>query len=263
MQIVGGSAQTVAMGGYTTGGGHSMFSRTLGLAVDNVIEFEIILADGTMATVSENGIVFHADGVVIGRSPSTDLFWAVLGGGGGTFGVVTSFTYRLHPAPPQIVSFYAVYPVNINENIIGRDVLNFFHSLLPTLSPKWGGYYLLNALEPGTSNTTVASLSFALMHNGPWEDPSVNDIRPLADYMKEYQYYSAFTNYTSYLEYKGNNTDPIYFRTYIFNSLLQNDSLTPELTETMLSGFSTPSLGLYGCTGAMLGGKLAAHLSSQ
>ncbi|XP_064613369.1 uncharacterized protein LOC135477143 [Liolophura sinensis] len=255
-QIVGGSAQTVAMGGYTTGGGHSIFSRTLGLAVDNVVEFEIVLADGTLATASANGTVFLADGVAIGRSPSSDLFWAVLGGGGGTFGVVTSFTYKLHPAPPQIVGFTCVYPINVDSDIISRDVLNLFHTLLPTLSPKWGGYYLITALEPGVSNRTVGSLTFAFMHNGPWEDPSVNDVRPLMNFMKEYQYYCQYANYTSYLEYKGNKTDEIFYRTYVFNRLLQNDSLTPELTETMLSGFTNPSLGLYGCTGTMLGGKI-------
>ena len=85
--VVGGSAGSVcAGGGYILGGGHSFTSPEFGLAVDNVLEMSVVLANGTLVTASACA---HAD-----------LFWALRGGGGGSFGVLLSVTYRLHPARP-------------------------------------------------------------------------------------------------------------------------------------------------------------------
>lgn len=97
--VVGGSSRTVcACGGYTLGGGHSYMSPAYGLAVDNVLAFDAVLANGTMVTAS--------------ACSNTDLFWALRGGGGGTFAVITSATYKLHPTPAAGVTGY-VLEVNL------------------------------------------------------------------------------------------------------------------------------------------------------
>ncbi|KAI0777630.1 hypothetical protein BD413DRAFT_490599 [Trametes elegans] len=76
-----------AAGGWLLGGGHSLaLSPTYGLGVDNTLEISIVTADGA-----------H---LVTNAYQHSDLFWALRGGGGGTFGVVTSVTYRTHPAAP-------------------------------------------------------------------------------------------------------------------------------------------------------------------
>lgn len=87
--VVGGSARTVgAAGGYLLGGGHSPFSYFYGLAVDNLLEMSIITPTGKHVTINE-----HSD---------QDYFWAVRGGGGSAWGVVTSVTYKTHPLPSHI-----------------------------------------------------------------------------------------------------------------------------------------------------------------
>ena len=88
--LPGGLCPAVGVSGYTLGGGYSMLSRYLGLAIDNLLSVTMVTANGS--------------GVVVANSMvHPDLFWALRGGGGGNFGVVTKFTFQLHPAQPNYV----------------------------------------------------------------------------------------------------------------------------------------------------------------
>jgi len=79
--IPGGGCETVCVGGLTLGGGWGMSARALGLTCDNILEAEIVLADGSVRTVN--------------ASDPTRLFWALQGGGAGNFGIVTNFLFKL------------------------------------------------------------------------------------------------------------------------------------------------------------------------
>lgn len=80
---VGGGCNMVGVAGFTLGGGWGFLSRSLGLAIDNLESVELVTAEGALISASE--------------TENGDLFWALRGSGGGNFGIVTAFKYRLHP----------------------------------------------------------------------------------------------------------------------------------------------------------------------
>ncbi|MFL5798285.1 MAG: FAD-binding oxidoreductase [Actinomycetota bacterium] len=93
--IAGGSCPTVGISGVTLGGGQGVLDRRFGLTCDNLRAVRIVTADGAVLTCTENQ---HAD-----------LFWACRGGGGGNFGVATSFTFRVHPLT-HLARFFLSWP---------------------------------------------------------------------------------------------------------------------------------------------------------
>lgn len=94
--IPAGSCPSVGVAGHALGGGMGLAARQFGLTADNLLSARIVTADGRERTVS--------------RQSEPDLYWALRGGGGGNFGVVTSFTFRVHPVPRTVATFFVSWP---------------------------------------------------------------------------------------------------------------------------------------------------------
>lgn len=126
--VVAGAATTVAGGGgYIGGGGHSFLSPTYGLAVDNALQFTVVLASGEVVIANE----VH----------NRDLFWALRGGGAGTWGVVVDVTLRTFPGPKTISR--AIYIAQFRNNKTFRKVFDKFVELQPKLSEEgFSGYWV-------------------------------------------------------------------------------------------------------------------------
>jgi FAD/FMN-containing dehydrogenase len=105
-----GFVSETGVAGLTLGGGFGYMSRRFGYTVDNLVEVEIVTADGRLRRTS--------------RDSEPDLFWA-LRGGGGNFGVVTEFTYALHEVGPQIMGGLIAWPAEDH----GDDVLGLYREM--------------------------------------------------------------------------------------------------------------------------------------
>ena len=99
--------------GLTLGGGLGWLAGSYGLACDNLLEAEVVTADGQLLRASE--------------SENPDLFWA-LRGGSGNFGIVTSFTFQLHPVGPMVVAGLVAHPM---ERAV--EVLRFYREFVETI----------------------------------------------------------------------------------------------------------------------------------
>ncbi len=118
MATPSGTVGSTGVAGLTLGGGIGHLTRTYGLTIDNLLGADMVLADGSFVTVSE--------------TENSDLFWAIRGGGG-NFGVVTSFLFRLHPVSmvsagptfwpldqtPQVMKAYREFIAQAPEGVSG------------------------------------------------------------------------------------------------------------------------------------------------
>ena len=102
LAIPSGMISTTGVGGLTLGGGVGYLTRKYGLTIDNLLEAVMVLADGSLVTVN--------------AKENTDLFWAIRGGGG-NFGVVTSFTFQAHPVK-TVMGGPTLWPIEKVEEIM-------------------------------------------------------------------------------------------------------------------------------------------------
>ena len=113
LATTGGVIGTTGVGGLTLGGGLGWLMSKHGMALDNLISVDLVLADGKLVRAAED--------------EHSDLFWAVRGGGG-NFGVAASFEFRLHPVGPVVTAGIVAHPVDR-----AKDVLRFFRTATESL----------------------------------------------------------------------------------------------------------------------------------
>ncbi|KAI3615878.1 fad binding domain protein [Moniliophthora roreri] len=131
--IVSGECPTVGFaGGYIQGGGHSALSSFYGLAADQSLEFEVITTEGRFVTASP--------------TENEDLYWALSGGGGGTYGIVWSVTVKAHASLPVTLAFLDFNSTGITPDDYWTAIRNY-SATTPEFSDSriWGFVSITNA----------------------------------------------------------------------------------------------------------------------
>ncbi|KAG0238336.1 hypothetical protein BGW42_005569 [Actinomortierella wolfii] len=124
--VVYGSSPSVGVaGGFCTGGGNGVLSRLYGLCVDNVLQYKVVTADGQ-----------HR---VANAYQNQDLFWALRGGGAGTFGVVTELVMRTHPPLKNIIRGHIII-ISFRTSTMDKLMRNFWSRHKQWAQEGWVGY---------------------------------------------------------------------------------------------------------------------------
>ena len=140
--LVGGDCATVGVaGGYIQGGGHSALNSMFGIAADHTLEFQVVDGQGQLRTAS--------------RTQNSDLYWALSGGGGGTYGVVYSVTLRAHrdlPVTGVVLNFNST---NSTKDAY-YEAIEEYHSLIPSYTAA--GVSTIGAVSSGSFSLTPMTL---------------------------------------------------------------------------------------------------------
>jgi FAD/FMN-containing dehydrogenase len=145
LATTGGTVSNTGIGGLTLGGGLGWLMGKHGFACDNVLSVDLVTADGKFVTASTRD--------------HTDLFWAVRGGGG-NFGVATSFEFQVHPVGPTVLGGLVIHPL-----AGARDVLRFYRDFCARLPDEAEAFAALLTLPDG--QPVIAIL---LGYNGPLDE---------------------------------------------------------------------------------------------
>ncbi|KAG0157785.1 hypothetical protein PDIDSM_1839 [Penicillium digitatum] len=144
--LIGGYSPTVGVsGGWIQNGGHSILSPVYGLGVDRVLEFKVVTPDGVYRTANEF------------KNP--DLFWALRGGGGGTFGVVLKSTHQVEPAI-RFVAAIIKFPANSTNMLPFMELV--VNNTLKWGQEGWGGHITGNTLVNISPFLSVAEAEVSL-----------------------------------------------------------------------------------------------------
>lgn len=127
LAVPAGIISTTGVGGLTLGGGVGHLSRKYGLTIDNLLEADMVLADGSFVTVSAN--------------QNTDLFWAIRGGGG-NFGIVTSFKFKAHKVK-TVFGGPTFWPIEKTE-----EIMSWYHDFITNAPDELNGF-IATMVVPG------------------------------------------------------------------------------------------------------------------
>jgi len=169
-----GTVSGTGLGGLTLGGGIGWLMGKYGLTIDNLLSADLVIADGQVLTAS--------------ATQHPDLFWG-LRGGGGNFGVLTSFEFQLHPVGP-VLAGKIIYPL-----ARAREVLHFYREYTATAPDELTAYVTLKSTPAG-----LPVVSISLCYCGPLEQGArfIEPLRklgsPVADFIRPRPYLQTISN---------------------------------------------------------------------
>ncbi|KAJ6111547.1 hypothetical protein N7523_007608 [Penicillium sp. IBT 18751x] len=172
--VVGGGDPTVGcIGGYTQGGGHSPASHEYGLAADQVLETQVVLANGSIVTANP--------------CQHEDLFFALRGGGGGSYGVVISMTVKGYPTKPVVAQSLTIMPLTNNTEVLLDAITQVWEDYPRLMDAGFSGYGTWSINSP---TVLFAKQEVGYVHAIAAMDKSLNNAKntfqPLLQKLEKY-----------------------------------------------------------------------------
>ncbi|KAM0554927.1 hypothetical protein ACHAPJ_006663 [Fusarium lateritium] len=154
---VGGTSNDVGVVGWATGGGHGFATGKYGQGADNILEAEIVTPSGSVLVANE--------------CQNQDFFWAIRGGGGGTFGVITKLTVKAYPAPKLVMGGFDISAKNHTSADDWYKLVAKVHALFPDIQDAGlHGYYTVEGPPAVETLTFSGSLMLFDGSNKTFDD---------------------------------------------------------------------------------------------
>lgn len=224
-----GTVSHTGVGGLVTGGGFGRVARKHGLSIDNLDSVHVVTADGEFRRASAD--------------ENADLFWGVRGGGG-NFGIVTSFEFRLHPMPRQVVAGDLVFPL-----AKARDALRMFGEYGPEAPDELDFGFVM--VQPPGDEDGVVVVPVCYCGEPSGLDRALAPLRalgtPLADTVDAVEYTT--------LQRSGDTSDPRAQGVYLKAGFIPG--LGDDLASAIVDGFPAHPSRLTGVFFQMGGGAIA------
>ncbi|OTB08293.1 hypothetical protein M426DRAFT_52530 [Hypoxylon sp. CI-4A] len=226
VRLVGGSSPTVGVaGGFTSGGGHSPLMGHYGLAADNVLEWEVVTPRGKHVVAKPEG-------------QYADLYWALSGGGAGTWGVVLSVTAKAHPDGP-VGGAQLVVPMSGLNNDTFWSAVTAFHTAIPDMTSD--GIYM----------TTLINNDEFTVYAATSPDKTADEVKARFSTWTKYldghkiPYSANWTSFDNYYDHLAHYFGPYPFGTFTITqitagrfvprSVLKSQNATQSLVDTLRS----------------------------
>ncbi|KAK0644578.1 FAD binding domain-containing protein [Cercophora newfieldiana] len=233
--VVGGNGRTVALGGFITGGGHSILAPRWGMAADRVVEVEVVRPDGEV--------------VVVNECEGSELFWAVRGGGGSTFGVLTSISLLTIPSPAVTTLTFQFATTASNPSAF-RAIASFVSAFPALADAGVSGYPIIFNSVPSTSDPSrlvSGVIGKLIMTDAPSNSTILGHLNPLFNsinttYPGQFEFYTDVTSHSTFAAWYEENFDPspVGYGSVMSSRLLDKEALTGNVTalQTALERFS-------------------------
>ncbi|MEP6713098.1 MAG: FAD-binding oxidoreductase [Ferruginibacter sp.] len=199
--VQGGGCTTVGVAGLIQGGGFGSFSKNYGLAAAALLQAEIVTADGSVK--------------IANACTNPDLFWALKGGGGGSFGVVTKLTLRTRELPDNFGAVFCSIKATDDEAFkkLISQIINQYHTQL--FNPHWG-----ETISFHTNN----SVNFNMLFHGLTQQQAKGAWQQLEDWVKGSPQNYTFEMPLTIIEIPARHLwDPAFLRKYAPNSIAADD----------------------------------------
>jgi len=237
--FVSASEPTIsASGGWIQGNGLSYTSRHYGLGVDNVVDFRVVLPSGVIT--------------VANRCSNADLFWALRGGGGGTFGVVTQMHYKLHPPTPIVHSHFSLGKYSNNSTYVSK-FLRYWIDNAPTMDTRLGGKFSTNSVDLYFAGNSFAAENFGFKEFKDWVQYDLDIEGGLEFYNSSTTVYDSWSKVLPLLE---ENTVAAWSTEATFARLVPEDMVTSMSYSTLGLLESLAFSDSLGSMNMFLGGKI-------
>jgi hypothetical protein len=230
MDITGGYEESVGLaGGFVQGGGVGDFTARYGLMADNAIEFEVVTADGQVRVINECN--------------DPDLFWAMRGGGGGTFAVLTKMRVQLYPSLP-IHTYRLVVNINSSDALRALLTLHAENQIIWSDALITGGadYYIDKAsfgvVHPDHDNGTKLKETTTAFHH------AVSNLTGISVIQNNYTTFDNYTAYTSFSIADARVTEPAGISSMLSSRLIPrhlfvSSSSIASLVDAVIHGIET------------------------